>query len=156
MVDAVYYKTFLTSETKSTDVRAIKKSSTGTILVEYELRQAREEVREKSTLGLFIVKHIIRGFWKIRTDCIIDIRTDTDAKSVLSKDPAEVLKTHEREKKRKCLGACLAQRRHFTPFVVSTDGLLDREAKNLLRRLSALLAAKWDKPYEALTSQPAG
>jgi hypothetical protein len=73
---------------------------------------------------------LIRGFWKHGTDCIIDIRcTDTDAKSVLSKDPAKVLETHEREKKSMYLGACLAQRRHFTPFVVSTDGLLGREAK---------------------------
>jgi hypothetical protein len=57
------------------------------------------------------------------------------------------LENQEREKKRKYLGACLAQRIHFTPFVVSTDGLLGREAKTLLQRLSALLAAKRDKPY---------
>jgi hypothetical protein len=57
------------------------------------------------------------------------------------------LAAHEREKKKKYLEACLAQRRHFTPFVVSTDGLLDREAKILLKKLSALLAAKWEKPY---------
>jgi hypothetical protein len=82
--------------------------------------------------------------WKPGTDCIIGIRCiDTDAKSVLSKDPAKVLENQEREKKRKYLGACLAQRRHFTPFVVSTDGLLGREAKNLLRRLSALLSSVW-------------
>ena len=55
--------------------------------------------------------------------------------------------SHERAKKKKYLAACLAQRRHFTPFVVSTDGLLGKEAKALLQRLSALLAAKWQKPY---------
>jgi hypothetical protein len=90
---------------------------------------------------------LIRGLWKIGTDCVINVRvTDTDAKSIRSKDPAKVLETHEREKKKKYLGACLAQRRHFTPFVVSTDGLLGREAKILVQRLSALLAAKWNKP----------
>jgi hypothetical protein len=43
--------------------------------------------------------------------------------------------------------ACLEQRRHFSPFVVSADGLLGKEAKILLRKLSAMLATKWEKPY---------
>ena len=91
---------------------------------------------------------LIRGLWAIGTDCIIDVRvTDTDAKSYRSKDPAKVLEAQEREKKKKYLQACLGQRRHFTPFVVSTDGLLGKEAKTLLRKLSALLAEKWEKPY---------
>jgi hypothetical protein len=73
---------------------------------------------------------LIRGFWTHRTDCIIDVRvTDTDAKkSNLSRDPAKVLEAHKREKKRKYLKDCLEQRHHFTPFVVSTDGLISREA----------------------------
>jgi hypothetical protein len=58
-----------------------------------------------------------------------------------------VLSAHEREKKKKYLGACLEQRRHFSPFVVSTDGLLGKEAKILLRKLSAILAEKSEKPY---------
>ncbi len=45
------------------------------------------------------------------------------------------------------LEACLEQHRHFSPFVVSTDGLLGKEAKILLRKLSAMLAEKWEKPY---------
>jgi hypothetical protein len=86
----------------------------------------------------------IRGLWNRGTDCIIDVRvTDTDAKSNLSKDPAKVLEAHEKEKKKKYLGACLEQRRTFTPFVVSTDGLIGKEAKTLLKKLSTLLAEKW-------------
>jgi hypothetical protein len=89
-----------------------------------------------------------RGFWARGTDCIIDVRiTDVDAKSNRSKDLDKVLAAHEREKKKKYLGACLEQRRHFSPFVVSTDGLLGKEAKILLRKLSAMLAAKWEKLY---------
>jgi hypothetical protein len=38
---------------------------------------------------------------------------------------------HECEKNKKYLEACLEQRCHFTPFVVSTDGLLGKEAKTL-------------------------
>jgi hypothetical protein len=36
--------------------------------------------------------------------------------------------------------ACLEQLRHFTPFVIFTDDLLGKEAKILLKKLSALLA----------------
>jgi hypothetical protein len=91
---------------------------------------------------------LIRGLWERGTDCIIDVRvTDVDAKSNRSKDPHKVLAAHEREKKKKYLGACLEQRRHFSPFVVSTDGLLGKEAKMLLKKLSARLAEKWEKPY---------
>jgi hypothetical protein len=94
---------------------------------------------------------LLRGVWERQQDCIIDIRcTDTDAKSNLSKDPAKVLDQHEREKKKKYLAACLAQRRHFTPFVVSTDGLLGKEAKTLLKKLSSMLAEKWGKPYSVV------
>jgi hypothetical protein len=57
------------------------------------------------------------------------------------------LSAHERENKKKYLGACLEQRRHFSPFVVSTDGLLGKEAKILLRKLSAMLEEKWERPY---------
>ena len=60
-----------------------------------------------------------------------------DAKSNPSeKDPAaKVLAAHERsEKKKKCLEACLKQ--HWQ------DALLSKEARVLLKKLSALLAAK--------------
>jgi hypothetical protein len=90
----------------------------------------------------------IRGLWSRGTDCIIDVRvTDTDAKSNLTRDPAKVLEVHEKEKKNKYLKACLEQRRDFTPFVVSTDGLIGKEAKTSLKKLSSLLAEKWGKSY---------
>jgi hypothetical protein len=77
---------------------------------------------------------LIRGLWARGTNCIINVRiTDVDAALNRSKDPHKVLNTHEREKKKKYLKACLKQRRHFTLFVVSTDGLLGREAKTLLK-----------------------
>jgi hypothetical protein len=46
--------------------------------------------------------------------------------------------------------SCLEQRRHFTPFVVSTDGLIGKETKTLLKKLSSLLAEKWEKPYSVV------
>ena len=61
-----------------------------------------------------------------------------------------MLEAHERDKKRKHLAACLEQRRHFSPFVASTDGLLGKESRTLLKKLSALLAEKWEKPYSEI------
>jgi hypothetical protein len=84
---------------------------------------------------------LIQGCWAHGMDCIIDVRiTDVDAKANRSRAPGNDLAQHKREKKKKYLGPCLEQRRHFTPFVVSTDGLLGKEAKTLLKRLSALLS----------------
>jgi hypothetical protein len=47
-----------------------------------------------------------------------------DVKSYSLRDPHKVLAQQEREKKKKYLTACLEQCKLFTPFVVSTDGLL--------------------------------
>jgi hypothetical protein len=57
---------------------------------------------------------------------------------------------HEREKKNKYLEACLEQRWHFSPLVASMDGLLGKEARTLLKKMSALLAEKWEKPYSEI------
>ena len=78
--------------------------------------------------------------------------TDVDAKSCRSRDPDKVLETQEREKKRKYLDACIQQRRHFSPFVVSTDGLMGKEAKLIMSTLAAKLAEKWEKPYSEVCS----
>jgi hypothetical protein len=94
---------------------------------------------------------LVRGLWACGTDCIIDVRiTDVDAKSQRSKDPLKVLEAYEREKKLKYLEACLEQRRHFSPFMASTDGLLGKESRTLLKKLSTLLAEKWEKPYSEI------
>jgi hypothetical protein len=94
---------------------------------------------------------LIRGCWSNGTHCIIDVRiTDTDADSNRRRDPLKILEEHEREKKKKYLAYCIQQRRHFTPFVVSTDGLIGREGKTLLRKLSSLLAEKSGKSYSTV------
>jgi hypothetical protein len=46
-----------------------------------------------------------------------------------AKTPHKVLEAHEREKKKKYLEACLEQRQHFFPFVVATNGLLNKESR---------------------------
>ncbi len=62
--------------------------------------------------------------------------TNTDAKTYQSKDPLKVLASHEKNKTKKYLAPCLAQHHHFTPFVVSADGLLGREADAVVCKLA--------------------
>ena len=89
---------------------------------------------------------LCRGLWSNGQDAILDIRvTDTDQASYVKRDPEKVLQSHE--KKKKYLRPCQHQRRSFTPFVMSVDGLLGQEAKNVLKQLSRRLAVKWQKPY---------
>jgi hypothetical protein len=91
---------------------------------------------------------LLRGFWARGTDCIVDVRvTDTDAKSYCHRAPDKVLESGEKLKKKKYLEACLEQRRHFTPFICSVDGLLGREARTFAKRLAAKLAQKWQRSY---------
>eukprot|EP00957_Ditylum_brightwellii_P002398 183970-Ditylum_brightwellii.AAC.1 len=85
--------------------------------------------------------------WCHQTDTIIDIRnTDTDTKSYISKQLEKVLLVQEKEKKAKYLQACLKQSHHFSPFIVSVDGMLGKEADMVLKQLSQKLAAKWECP----------
>jgi hypothetical protein len=91
---------------------------------------------------------LIRGFWTAGADCILDVRvTDTDSNSC-----CKVSESQEKEKKRKHLGPCLDNRRHFAPSVLSVAGLLGREAQTFAKRLAVKLAGKWQKPH----SQAAG
>ena len=78
---------------------------------------------------------LIREVWARGTDSILlDVHlTDTDAKSYSKLAPAKVLASQEKEKKWKCLEACLERYGHFTPFVSSVDGMmLGRDAKEPL------------------------
>ena len=45
------------------------------------------------------------------------------------------------------LEACLQQRRHFSPFVASVDGLLGEEETATPKRLASRLATKWKQYY---------
>jgi hypothetical protein len=96
---------------------------------------------------------LVGEFWDNCTDTIFDIRvTNLDGETNKDKALETVLKQHEKEKKDMYLQACIKQRRHFSPFVVSTDGVFAEEAKRVLQRLAAILAKKWGKPYSQVYS----
>ena len=91
---------------------------------------------------------LIRDLWKNGTDSIHDMRVvNTDAKSYWGRSPEKYLEEAERAKKKMYLEACLQQRRHFSPFVASVDGLLGVEATATLKRIASRLASKWKQPY---------
>ena len=92
---------------------------------------------------------LIRDLWNHGTDSVHDMRVvNTDAKSYWEKSPkTRCLEEAERSKKKMYLEACLQQRRHFSSFVASDDGLLEVEATVTLRRIASSLASKWKQPY---------
>ena len=96
---------------------------------------------------------LLRGAYSPSTDCIIDVTiVDLNAKSYNTKDPEKVLRAKEKEKKRHYLKACQHQRRHFAPFVASTDGILGKEAHALLKTIGRKLADKWQLPQSSVMS----
>ena len=90
----------------------------------------------------------VRGFWRRGTTTIFDGRiTDVDCPTQRNIDPAKVLRRHENEKKGKYHEACMAERKHFTPLVFSTDSMRAPEADAASRRLAGQLSKKWSRPY---------
>ena len=55
-----------------------------------------------------------------------DLLIRNNAPSSIHRKPEEVLVPHEREIWKKCLQACLDQRHHFSPLLVSYDGVLGK------------------------------
>ena len=91
---------------------------------------------------------LIQGIWTQGTDSIHDMRVvNTNAVSHQYKTPKIYLETAEREKKKNYLHACINERRHFTPFVVSVNSLIWVETEATLKRISSGLATKCKKPY---------
>ena len=72
---------------------------------------------------------------------------NTDAKSYWEKSPDKCMEEAEKSKNKMYLEHCLHQRRHFSTFVASVDGLLRVEATATLKRIASRLASKWRKSY---------
>ena len=86
---------------------------------------------------------LIRDLWDNGTDSVHDMRVvNTDAKSYWGRTPEKCMEEAEKGKKKMYLEACLQQRRHFSLFVASVDGLLGVEATATLKRIASCLASK--------------
>ena len=91
---------------------------------------------------------LIWDLWQQGTDSDHDMHVvNTDALSYVRKSPEKCLHEAERGKNKIYLEACLQQRRPFSPFSASVDGLLGVEATATLKRIASRLATKWRQPY---------
>ena len=70
---------------------------------------------------------------------------DTDAKSYVQHNVEAVLSSAEHMNKMKYVDAFEARHATFTPFVVSVDGVLGREARMFVNHLGDSIADMWKK-----------
>ena len=61
--------------------------------------------------------------------------------------PKKSLERQEKEEKKKYCKPCENQCRHFTPFVISTDGIFGFAVRAFLKRLANLFIDEREKPY---------
>ena len=75
--------------------------------------------------------------------CVVN----TDTLSHWNKSLDKITYTAEKEKKNNILDSCLQQHCHFSPFIVSVDGLLNVELEDTIKHIANHLATKWNQPY---------
>ena len=74
---------------------------------------------------------LIRDLWQRGTNSIRNMHVvNNDALSHQNKSLEKCLQTSEKEEERNYLEACLPQRRHFYPFLISVDSLLGLDEEN--------------------------
>ena len=96
----------------------------------------------------------IRGLWEIQTEAIIDVRfedTDVDSQKPVRMDKffAGWEKLNKDKHGKACY--CYDQRRHLSPFNLSMDKIMGKEALVVLDTLSQVMASKMDKPILNIT-----
>eukprot|EP00731_Ephydatia_muelleri_P003054 Em0001g3054a len=95
----------------------------------------------------------IRGVWQPQVEALFDIRViDTDAPSHCHRAPNAILESSSQEKKRIYKKAVEDRRGTFTPFVLSVDGLLHKEASHFIKHMATALSSEWDKAYSITSS----
>ena len=86
---------------------------------------------------------MVRGLWDRQVDTIIDVKIgDADADSYKYEPMAALLSRWETIKKDKHGKHCHDQWKHFSPFVLSLDGMQGREALVVISQLSQFMAEK--------------
>ena len=84
-------------------------------------------------LASIVFKNVIKEPMVKDPVALLDVRVvDTDAPSHIHRNTDAVFSLAGEEEKRKYNSSAEARRASFTPFVVSTDGMLGREANFLL------------------------
>ena len=92
---------------------------------------------------------LIRDLWQQGTDSVHGMSVvNTDALSYVQKTPEKCLHETKMGKKKMYLEACLQQRRQFSPFVASAEGLLGVEETASLKRIASRLAPSGGSPTQ--------
>ena len=108
---------------------------------ELEIRQGSD--KHKDTRG----GAMIQGLWDRQVNAIIDVKLgETDTDTYKYKPMTSLLARWENIKKDKNSKHWHNQRKHFSPFVISVDGMLGRESLVLLSQLSQVMAKKRKEP----------
>ena len=95
----------------------------------------------------------IRGVWQPQVEALFDVRViDTDVPSHCHRAPNAILESSSQEKKRMYKKAVEDRRGIFTPFALSVDGLLHKEASHIIKHMATALSSKWDKAYSITSS----
>ena len=90
---------------------------------------------------------LIWGLWDRQTGAIVDIKLgDADVDTYRFDPMVTLLDWWKKTKKDKNGKHFHEQRKHFSPFVLSVNGMLGREALVVLADLSRIMAAKIDEP----------
>ena len=86
---------------------------------------------------------MIRGLWELQVDVIIDVKLgDADAYTYKNNPMTSLLVRWEKIKKYNHGKHWHDQRKHFSPFALSVDGILGKEAIVVLSQLSRVMAEK--------------
>ena len=85
----------------------------------------------------------IQGLWDRKFDSIVDVKLgDADADTYKYEPMTALLARYENIKKDKHIKNCHNQRKHFSPCVLSVDGMLGRTAQVTISQLSRFMAEK--------------
>ena len=125
----------------SASVRAEPLIYQGRTRSELEISQVGD--KHKDTIG----DVMIRVLWYRQVDAIIDVKLgDADADTYKYEPMTSLLTRWEKINKYKHCKHCHNQRKHFSPFVLSVDGILGREALVVLSQFSRFMAEKMEEP----------
>ena len=105
------------------------------------MRQGSE--KDKETRG----ESMVLFLWDRQADAIIDVKLgDADVNTYKYKPIESLLARWENIKKEKHGKNCHDQRKYFSPFVLSVEGVLAREALDVLSQSSRVMAEKREEP----------
>ena len=109
----------------------------GRTISEQEMRQGSEKYKDTQRYVM------VQGLWDCQVGAIIDVKIGDAYADTYTYEPITALLARwENIKKYKDGKHCHDQQKHFSPFVLSVDGMLGREALVLISQLSRFMSEK--------------